>query len=116
MPLIRRNKEQEGPFNQGSRHNSAVQCHFFAYTYYLVLRLFLQKFEGIFEKSHHVETLGRLLIKKKTCPFFDAGLAAAQLFHLSRLKKGHVFFLISNRTHSTAHFHQDFLFEPFFEI
>ena len=41
--------------------------------------------------------MGRLLIKKKTCPFLDEmSLAAAELVYLSRLKKGHVFFLINN--------------------
>ena len=43
--------------------------------------------------------MGRLLINKKTCIYFldEMSLAAAQLVHLSRLKKGNVFFLISNR-------------------
>ena len=43
--------------------------------------------------------MGQLLIKKKSCPFLKEkmSLAAAQLIHQSRLKKGHVFFLISNR-------------------
>ena len=43
---------------------------------------------------------GRLLIKKKTFPYFkdEMSLSAGQLVHLSRPKKGRVFFLIGNQS------------------